>query len=150
MTEEPGTNHRYKKGQFQEEGITLGKGINPFILRAMGVQTLLPFYCPVGRCCRIHWLHICRGVRPLTSVVHMTLNNLMMRFQYSWSFGGMQSKYLLPSLPGPLWPRGVTPDKGQSMGEIELNCVLMLNWIARNRSVMTLKMRTHAKVNCLK
>ena len=38
--------------------------------------------CPVGWDCRIHWLHLCRGVRPLpTSVLDMTLNNLMVRFQ---------------------------------------------------------------------
>ena len=39
--------------------------------------------------CRIHWLHLCRGVRPppITSVLDMTLNNLMVRFQQCWSFG---------------------------------------------------------------
>ena len=31
---------------------------------------------------RIHWLHLCRGERPtLTSVLDMTLNNLMVRLQ---------------------------------------------------------------------
>ena len=45
--------------------------------------------CPVGWGCRIHWLHLCRGVRPppQTSVLDMTLNNLMVRFQQCWSFG---------------------------------------------------------------
>ena len=44
--------------------------------------------CPVSWDCRIHWLHLCRGVRPpLTSVLDMTLNNLMVRFQQCWSFG---------------------------------------------------------------
>ena len=47
--------------------------------------------CPVGWGCRIHWLHICREVRPppkkKTSVLVMTLNNLMVRFQQCWSFG---------------------------------------------------------------
>ena len=38
--------------------------------------------CPVGWDCRIHWLHLCRGVRPHpTSVLDMTLNSLMMRSQ---------------------------------------------------------------------
>ena len=46
------------------------------------------WYCPVSWGCRIHWLHLCRGVRtPLTSVLDMTLNNLMVRFQQCWSFG---------------------------------------------------------------
>ena len=44
--------------------------------------------CPVSWGCRIHRLHLCRGVRPRpTSVLDMTLNNLMVRFQQCWSFG---------------------------------------------------------------
>ena len=39
----------------------------------------------------------------------------------------MQSTPLLPSLPGPLWPGVVAPDQVLSMGQVELNCVLMLN-----------------------
>ena len=42
-------------------------------------------------------------------------------------FGGMQSTPLLPLLLGPLWPEVVAPDRVLSMGQIELNCVLMLN-----------------------
>ena len=46
------------------------------------------YICPVSWGCRIHWLHLCRGVSPpLTSVLDMTLNNLMVRFQQCWSFG---------------------------------------------------------------
>ena len=52
---------------------------------------------------------------------------------------GMQSTPLLPSLPGPLWPRVVAPDKGPIYGLnrikwwlvftvfMHLNCILMLN-----------------------
>ena len=40
---------------------------------------------------------------------------------------GMQSTFSLPSLPGPLWPGVVASDRVLSMGQIELNCVLMLN-----------------------
>ena len=44
--------------------------------------------CPVGWDCRIHRLLLCRGVTPPpTSVLDMTLNNLMVRFQQCWSFG---------------------------------------------------------------
>ena len=39
----------------------------------------------------------------------------------------MQSTPLLPSLPGPLWPGVVAPDRVLSMGQIEVNCVLILN-----------------------
>ena len=40
---------------------------------------------------------------------------------------GMQSTLSLPSLPGPFWPGVVAPDRVLSMGQIELNCVLMPN-----------------------
>ena len=40
---------------------------------------------------------------------------------------GVRSTPLLPSLPGPLWPRVVAPYRVLSMGQVELNCVLMLN-----------------------
>ena len=35
---------------------------------------------------------------------------------------GMLSTHSLPSIPGPLWPRVVAPDRVISMGQIELNC----------------------------
>ena len=38
--------------------------------------------CPVGWGCRIQWLHLWIP----TSVLDMTLNNLMVRFQQCWSF----------------------------------------------------------------
>ena len=47
----------------------------------------------------------------------------------------MQSTLLLLLLPGPLWPRIVALNMVLSMGQIELNCVLMLNWIVWNRTV---------------
>ena len=49
----------------------------------------------------------------------------------------MRSTPSLPLLPGPLWPRMVPLDRVISMGQIELNCVLMLNWIVWNRTVLT-------------
>ena len=42
-------------------------------------------------------------------------------------FSEMQSTYSLPSLPGPLCPQKVVPDRVISMGQIKINCVLMLN-----------------------
>ena len=41
----------------------------------------------------------------------------------------MWSTPSLPSLPGPLRTRVIAPDKVLFMAQIELNCVLMLNWI---------------------
>ena len=42
---------------------------------------------------------------------------------------GMWSTPSLLSLPGPLWPGEVEPDWALSRGWIEVNCILMLNWI---------------------
>ena len=44
----------------------------------------------------------------------------------------MQSTPSLPSIPGPLWPGVVAPDRVLSMGQKELNCVLMLNGVVWN------------------
>ena len=60
------------------------------LIKVKQIQSLhIPRFCPVVWDCRIHWLHLCRGVRPppLTSVLDMTLNNLMVRFRQCWSFG---------------------------------------------------------------
>ena len=40
---------------------------------------------------------------------------------------GMRNTSLLPSLRGPFWSGVVAPDRVLSMGQIELNCALMLN-----------------------
>ena len=42
---------------------------------------------------------------------------------------GMRNTPSLPSLPVLLWPRVVAPDRVLSIGQIELNWVLMLNGI---------------------
>ena len=48
---------------------------------------------------------------------------------------GMQSTLSLPLLPGSLRLGVVAPDRVLFLGQIELNCVLMLNWIVWNRTV---------------
>ena len=48
---------------------------------------------------------------------------------------GMQSTPLLPLLPGPHWPRVVVPERILCVGQIELKCVLKLDWIVWNRTV---------------
>ena len=40
---------------------------------------------------------------------------------------GMRNDPSLPSLPSPFWTRVVVPDRVPSLGQIELNCVLMIN-----------------------
>ena len=75
--------------------------------------------CPVGWGCRIHPLHLCRGVRP----PHPT--NKCPGYDAKQSDGevpavlelwGMWSTPSLPLLPGPLWPGVVAPDRALSMG----------------------------------
>ena len=53
---------------------------------------------------------------------------VMLEFWEMWS---------TPLLHGPLWPGEVAPDRVLSNGQIELNCVLMLNWTAWNKTVFT-------------
>ena len=65
------------------------------------------------------------------------------------ALGNVEHSFL-SSFLGPLWPRVVAPDRVLSMSQIELICVLMLNWIAWHRIVLICKLRTYAKLNCLK
>ena len=62
--------------------------LKPFISPTQQLTVLIQIvHCPVGWGCRIHRLFLCRGVRPPpASVLDMTLNNLMVRFQQCWSF----------------------------------------------------------------
>ena len=137
----------------------LGNAEYPFI--AIAPRSTL---CPVGWGCRIHRLLLCRGVRPPP--------NECPGYDTKQSDGevpamlelwGMQSTPSLPSLPGPLWPGVVAPDKGPIYGLnrtkpcffhytdfLHLNCVFMLNWIVWNRTVLTLELRTSAELNCSK
>ena len=77
----------------------------------------LPSTCPVGWGCRIHRLHLCRGVRPHP--------NECPGYETKQSDGevpamlelwGMRSTLSLPLLPGQLWPGVVAPDKGPLYG----------------------------------
>ena len=77
------------------------------------------FYCPVGWDCRIHWLLLCRGVRPPNGYGYDTKQSdgEVPAVLELW---GMWSTPSLPSLPGPLWPGVVAPgyDTKQSDGEV--------------------------------
>ena len=59
---------------------------------------------------------------------------------------GMRNSPSLPSLPGSLWPAVVARDRVLSMGQIELNWVLMLNWIVWNRTVLTFNCEVNKKL----
>ena len=77
--------------------------------------------CPVGWGCRIHQLHLCRGVRPpsLMSVLDRTLNNLMARLQ-PWIFGEC-GVYLNGHRSQVQSGSGVVaPDRVLPMGQIEV------------------------------
>ena len=84
-------------------------------------------YCPVGWSCRIHWLHLCREVRPHQRVSWIDSKQSDGEVPVMLKLWGMQSTPSLPSLQGPLLPGVVAPNRVLSMGQIELNCVLMLN-----------------------
>ena len=53
---------------------------------------------------------------------------------------GVWSNTLLTLFPDPLWPRMVVLNRALCMGNVELNCVFMRNWITWNRTVLTLKL----------
>ena len=56
----------------------------------------------------------------------------------------------LPPLPGSLWRSVVAHDRVLSIGQTDPNCVLVLNRVAYNRTVLICKLYTKAKLNCLK
>ena len=73
--------------------------------------------CPVGWGCRIHRLLLCRGVRPPPNECPgndtKQSDGEVPAMLELW---GMRSTPSLPSLPGPLWPGVVAPDRALSMG----------------------------------
>ena len=105
-------------------------------------------YCPVGGGCRIHRLQ--KGKTLPMNVLDMILNNPMMRFQQCWSFEEYEVPLHCHCSQVHSGSGVAVPDRVLSMGWIELNCVLMLNWIALNRIVLTFKLCTCVQLNCLK
>ena len=135
----------YRRLEFLLEKWGLGRG------ELAGNQTclkekMLPIYiyiyiyiyifCRVGWGCRIHQLLLCRGVRPsLSKCPTYDTKQSDGEAPVMLDLWRLQSTPSLPLLPSPLWPVVVAPDKVLSMGQIELNCVLMTNWIVWNRTV---------------
>ena len=99
-----------------------------------GMGTLpSPKFCLVGWGCRIYWLLLCGVVGPLNKYTGYDTKQSDGEVPVMLELWWMRSTPSLPSLPGPLWPGVVAPDRVLSMGQIELKCVLILNWIVRNR-----------------
>ena len=87
-------------------------------------------YCPVSWGCRIHWLHLSRGVRPpLNKCPGYDTKQSDGEVPAMLELWGMRSTPSLPLLPGPLRPGVVAPDKGPIYGLNRINSIIMLNWI---------------------
>ena len=95
--------------------------------------------CPVSWGCRICWLHFCRGVQLPNECPGYDTKQSDGGVPVMLEFWGMRNMPSLLLLPGPLWLRVVAPDRVLSMGQIELNCILMLNWTVWNRTVFDIK-----------
>ena len=74
-------------------------------------------HCPVSWGCRIHWLNLCRWVRPPPQRVSWydtkRSDGEVPSVLELW---GMRSTPSLPLLPGPLWPGVLAPGRALSMG----------------------------------
>ena len=67
------------------------------------------------------------GQYPPMSVLDMTLKQSDGEVPALLELWGMRSTSSLPSLPGPLWPGVIAPDKGPIYGLNRTNGILMLN-----------------------
>ena len=113
------------------------------------------YNCPVGWSSRIHRLflsgrasphhHLHRNGRPGFDTKQFDGKVLVMR-----ELWGMRSRALLQLLPGPLLLWKVEPNRVLVMCQIELNFVLLVNWIGWNRTVLKFTVGTCVEKNCLK
>ena len=73
--------------------------------------------CPVRWGCRIHWLLLCRGVRPPPNECPgYDTKQSDAKVPAVLELWGIRSTPSLPSLPCPLWTGVVAPDRVLSMG----------------------------------
>ena len=63
---------------------------------------------------------------------------------------GIRSTSSLQSLPDLIWPGVVAPNWVLCMGQVELNVVRMLNWIASSRTLFNFQLCIDVKLNCMK
>ena len=66
-------------------------------------NSLIQAFYPVGLGSKIHRLHLCRGVRPPNKCPDMTLNNLMVKLRWCWSFGECRGPLHCQVHNGPEW-----------------------------------------------
>ena len=81
------------------------------------VKSSSQWRCLVGCCCRIQWLHLCRGVRPTPN--ECPRNDTKQsdgEVPVMMGLWGIRNTPSLPLLPGPLCPGMVAPDRALSMG----------------------------------
>ena len=92
---------------------------------------------PVSWGSRIHRLKLYRGVRP-SYHKECPVNDTKQSdgpIQLMLEYWRMEWTSSLPLLSGPLWSGVLASDKALSMGQIEINGLLMLNRIVWNRTV---------------
>ena len=106
--------------------------------------------CSIGWGYRIHRLFLYRGVRHFNEYRRFDTKQSDGEVPVMLELWKMQITLSLPLLPSPLGLGVVAPDRVLSLDQIGLNSVLMLNWIAWDRTVLTFKVRTYAKLDCLK
>ena len=78
--------------------------------------------------CRIHWLHLCREFKKTTP--RYDIKPFDGKAPVILELWRMWSTPLLPSLPGPLWPGVVAPDRVLIYGSNRT--VWHLNWVKIN------------------
>ena len=98
------------------------------------------YSCPVGWGSRIHRLLLCRGVRPPNECPGYDTKQSNGEVPAMLELWGMRSTPSLPSLPDPLWPGVVVPDKGPIYG-LNRTKPCFFHYTERH---------THAKLNILK
>ena len=115
--------------------------LNPFFVICVIAKPFWTIHCPnVSSCpvnwgCRIHWLLLYRGVRHHPNECHgndTKQSSRECRVSLHCHHSQVHS--------GP----EIAPDRVLSIGQIELNCALMLNWIVWNRTVLTFNCVRHS------
>ena len=106
--------------------------------------------CLVGWSCRIHWLHLYRGVRPpQTILMDMNQNNLMVRFQWCRSLREAEYPFIAiapRSFQGPIYGLNRTKLRTNAKrNSLKYKCLTTLKSLKYN-CLTTLK---SLKYNCL-
>ena len=127
--------------------------VPPTLIYIIHIPTPLHKHCSVSWGYRIHWLLLCTVLHSFNKCPGYDTKQSDGEVSVMLELWEMWSTPSLPLLPGPLWPEVVVSDRVLSMGQIELNCILMLNWIVWNRTVLTFncinKIYTYTKLNWL-